>query len=194
MRLLDAGLTSYSPKITVSKKLPFPRNCSKHSESKKYCNRFIQTFDIKLQVNLFGVISYNGPNTIYSVSTNLKSKEVMQLMRRKVVNGIRDSIVLLDNASIHSQCMKYLVEQGILVLDFPPKSNDINIIENVWEELQKILNRKLRNFAVSTKDQLLQLIEESWKEIPSDFIRKCSLSMPRRLEEVIRMKGKQTRY
>lgn len=90
--------------------------------------------------------------------------------------------------------MKYLTEHGIAVLDFPPKSNDINIIENVWAELQKILNRKLRNFTVSSKEQLLELIDESWKEVPCDFIRQCILSIPRRLEEVIKMKGRQTRY
>lgn len=142
----------------------------------------------KNKVNLFGVVFFNGPNTIYSVSTNLKGKGVTQLMRTKIVNGVGNSTVLLDNASIHSQCLKYLKEHGIAVFDYPPKSNDMNIIENVWGELQKILNRKLRNFTVSTKDQLLQLIDESWKEIPSDYIRKCILSMPRRLEEVIKTK------
>ncbi len=90
--------------------------------------------------------------------------------------------------------MNNLRDKGISIIDFPPKSNDLNIIENVWAELQKNLNKKLRNFTISTKDHLLQLIEESWKEIPSDYIRKCILSMPKRLEEMIKMNGKQTRY
>lgn len=148
----------------------------------------------KNKVNLFGVVSYKGPNTIYSVSTKLNGAEVEQLMRKKIRNHIGDSTVLLDNATIHNRCVKYLREKGIVVFYFPPKSNDLNIIENVWAELQKILNRKLRNRTISTKDQLLHLIEESWKEIPSDYIRKCIMSMPKRLEEVIKMKGKQTRY
>lgn len=115
-------------------------------------------------------------------------------MRNKIINDIGGSTVLLDNASIHSNCRNYLSEHGVTVLDFPAKSNDMNIIENVWAELQKILNRKLRNVTVSVKSELLKLLEESWKEVSSDFIRKCILSMPKRLEEVIRMKGKQTRY
>lgn len=146
------------------------------------------------KANLFGVVSYNGPNTIYSVSTILTGKEVTQLMRKEVIKNIGNSTVLLDNASIHSNCMKYLVNAGKTVIDFPPKSNDMNVIENVWGRFKTNLNRKLLNFTVSTNEQLLNLIEESWKEVPADFIRKCILSMPRRLEEVIKMQGKQTRY
>lgn len=153
-----------------------------------------ETQNTQNKVNLFGVISYKGPNTIYSVSTKLNGAEVKQLMRKKIRKDIGDSTVLLDNATIHAKCVEYLREKGIVVFDFPPKSNDLNVIENVWAEMQKNLNRKLRNCTVSTKDQLLQLIEESWKMIPIDYIQKCIISMPKRLEEVIKMKGKQTRY
>lgn len=146
------------------------------------------------KANLFGIISYNGPNIIYSVSTNLIGKEVTQLMKKEVVQHIGNSKVLLDNASIHSDCIAYLARTGKTVIDFPPKSNDMNVIENVWGRFQNNLNRKLHNFTVSTHEQLLKLIDESWKEVPADFIRNCILSIPRRLEEVIKMKGKQTRY
>lgn len=45
----------------------------------------------------------------------------------------------------------------IMVLDFPPKSNDLNIIENVcWQKLKKKINKKLKNVTVSTKDQLIE--------------------------------------
>lgn len=149
----------------------------------------------KNKVNLVGLVSFNGPNIIYSVSTNLTGQEFLQLIRTKVKNIVSDATVLMDNASIHKKGVKYLLECGVRVLvDFPPKSPDMNIIENVWGRLQKILNYKLRNINLSTKDQLLKLIEESWKEIPVDFIRKCILSMQYRLREVIRMKGQQTRY
>lgn len=101
----------------------------------------------------------------------------------------------MDNASIHGKGVKYLLESGIRVIeDFPPKSPDANIIENVWGQMQKILNVKLRNVHVSTKEELLKLIEISWKEIPADFIQRCVLSMPSRLQEIIRAKGQQTRY
>lgn len=146
------------------------------------------------KVNLVGVVSYHGPNIIYSVSTNLTAMEFDQLVKLKLVNIVGSSSVLIDNASIHGTGIAYMKQIGINVIDFPPKSNDLNIIENVWAELQKILNRKLQQRTISTKDELLKLIEQSWNEIPGSFIRNCILSMPARLREVIRSKGKQTRF
>lgn len=58
------------------------------------------------KVNLFGVVSYKGPNTIYSVSTKLNGAEVKQLIRKKIRNDIGDSTVLLENATIHAKSVK----------------------------------------------------------------------------------------
>lgn len=146
------------------------------------------------KVNLVGVVSYDGPNMIYSVSTNLTGQIFEQLVKKKLKDIVKDSTVLMDNASIHLKGVNYIVNSGIRVIDFPPKSNDLNVIENVWGELQKKLNRKLLNITISTKAELLNLIEECWKEIPLSFIKNCILSMQKRLKEIIRVKGKQTRY
>lgn len=149
----------------------------------------------KNKVNLVGMISCDGPNMIYSVSTKLNSSHFKQLMSTKVKRLLGNRIIFMDNAKIHAAGINYLLESGVKVmLDYPPKSPDLNPIENVWAELQRILNRKLRNTCVSTKDQLHELIKESWRAIPASLIRSCILSMPKRLKEVIRLKGRQTRY
>lgn len=80
------------------------------------------------KVNLVGVVSYDGPNIIYSVSTNLTAKMFEQLVKRKLKDIVKDSTVLIDNASIHPKGIAYMRNSGILVLDFPPKSNDLNVI------------------------------------------------------------------
>lgn len=158
----------------------------------KIVTQEIQNTDNK--VNLVGLVSFDGPNMLYSVSVNLNGKKFETLMKNKVKAIVDGSTVLMDNAPIHTMGIEYLKNLGICGLEFPPKSNDLNIIENVWAELQKILNRKLRTITISTKDQLLNLIEESWKEIPVSFIKNCILSMQKRLKEVIKMKGRQTKY
>lgn len=168
------------------------RKVNERYNADKLITQEIQNTDNK--VNLVGLVSFDGPNVIYSVSTSLNGKRFEQLMKNRVKDVVEDSTVLMDNASIHGIGIKYLENLGIRVLDFPPKSNDLNIIENVWAELQKILNSKLRTITISTKVELLTMIEESWKEIPLSFIKNCILSMQKRLNEVIKMKGKQTKY
>lgn len=155
-----------------------------------------ETQNTQNKVNLVGLISCTDPNMIYSVSTHLTGDEFKQLMERKIKNILTEySIVVMDRASIHNKGLEFLNESGIHVIrDFPPKSNDLNPIENIWAELQKRANKKLRNFNVSTKDQLLNIIGQSWTEIPFDVIRTTIMSMPLRLKEVIRMQGRQTRF
>lgn len=100
-----------------------------------------ETQNAKNKVHLVGLMSHSGPNVIYSVSTNLTGLEFDHLIKTKVLNIVRNSTVLMDNASIHNEGLDYLLESGVRVLvDFPPKSPHLNIIENVWGRLQNILN------------------------------------------------------
>lgn len=168
------------------------RKAHQRFDSDKIVSQEVQ--NTKNKVNLCGVVSFNGPNVIYSVSTTFTGKQFTQLVGDKLMDIVDDKTVLIDNASIHSNGIKYLKDRGVSVLDFPPKSNDMNLIENVWAMLQRNLNRKLRSRTVSTKNQLLELIGESWREIPMSFIKECVLSMPLRLKKVIEAKGKQTKY
>ncbi len=147
----------------------------------------------KNKVNLVGFVCHHGPNKIYSVSTKLTGKEFNQLIQMKIKHEVKGT-VLMDNAPIHNEGIKNLMESGVRVVDFPPKSPDMNIIENVWSLLQRIMNFKLRTVIVSTKEELLKIIEESWKEVDIKFIDNCIDSMPNRLREVIKMKGRATRY
>lgn len=139
---------------------------------------FQEIQNAKNKVNLFGMVSCGGPNNIYSVSTKLNGNHFEELMKKKVETLVVNKCVLIDNAKIHKRGLNYLRGAGHTVFDFPPKSADLNPIENVWGRLQKILNKKLRNICISTQVELLELIRESWKEIPASFIQNSVMSMP----------------
>lgn len=146
------------------------------------------------KVNLVGIICYNGPNMVYSVSTNLNGSQFNQLVRIKIRPLLKHNLVLMDNAKIHLKGIDFLRKNHVNVLDFPPKSPDLNPIENVRAELQKIMNGKLRRTTISTKGDLIELVRVSWKEIATRTINNCILSMHQSVQDVIRAKGKQTRY
>lgn len=176
-----------------SKKVMVKRRPKERYHPDKIASAEVQ--NTKNKVNLVGIIAYDGPNMIYSVPTKLKAIQFKQLMSSKVRNIIGDNTVMMDNATVHGKGIKYLLKSGVNVLiDFPPKSPDLNPIENIWAEFQKRLNKKLFNICISTKNDLLELIRNTWKEIPPTFIKNCMMSMPERLKEVIRMKGGHTRY
>ena len=74
--------------------------------------------------------------------------------------------------------------------DWPPQSPDLNPIENLWE----IVNRRINREGVRNKDQLFEQIQKAWAAIPQSFIDHLIESMPRRCKAVIDNKGFATKY
>lgn len=70
------------------------------------------------------------------------------------------------------------------------QSPDLNIIEQLWEELQRRLAGKR---ATNIVEKFIQL-EEEWKKIPQSTIDALIDSMPRRCQAVIDAKGFATKY
>ncbi|GBL83141.1 hypothetical protein AVEN_165354-1 [Araneus ventricosus] len=72
----------------------------------------------------------------------------------------------------------------------PPQSPDINIIENLWA----ILETAVQKHKIGNKAHLKQVIPEEWGKISSDTTKKLVESVPRRLEDIIKVKGHATKY
>nr|XP_012234568.1 PREDICTED: uncharacterized protein LOC105679233 [Linepithema humile] len=66
-------------------------------------------------------------------------------------------------------------------MEWPSQSPDLNIIEPLWEELQRRLANKR---ATNTAEKFAQL-EKEWKKIPQSTINTLIDSMPRRCQAVI---------
>lgn len=76
------------------------------------------------------------------------------------------------------------------VLDWPAKSPDLNVIENVWGRIKY----NLRATVFESKDHLWAEIVKEWEKTPLDFIRGLYDSLPDRIEAVIEANGGHTRY
>nr|AAB02109.1 transposase [Anopheles albimanus] len=75
-------------------------------------------------------------------------------------------------------------------LKSPPQSPDLNPIEHAWE----LLERKIRQTRIKNRVDLENKLKEAWITISEDYTQNLVNSMPRRLAEVIKMKGYATRY
>lgn len=106
---------------------------------------------------------------------------------------VGDNFCLMhDNARPHVARVvnDYLDEMDIQRLDWPPRSPDLNPIEHVWD----MLGRLVRNRQPETIRELRVTLLEEWGNIPQRAVANCVQSLPRRMAEVIRARGGNTRY
>ena len=110
----------------------------------------------------------------------------------------RSFIFQQDNAPCHkAKSVKNIFAEiaatdNFLVIDWPPYSPDLSPIENLWA----ILDRKMKNRQVSSKIQLFQLIQRTWREIGNDkkLLAKLALSLKKRCKLCIEQKGHPINY
>ena len=73
------------------------------------------------------------------------------------------------------------------MLHLPFKSPDLNPIVHLWDDSdQRVHNRQP---APQTLQELQQVIEQNWRRIPQDRIRRLIESIPRRVRAVLQING-----
>ncbi|KAJ5898841.1 hypothetical protein N7495_003585 [Penicillium taxi] len=92
-----------------------------------------------------------------------------------------------------------LQELGFIVMKWPPYSPDLNPIENLWALLKaEILRLRPDLLHLSNNESTRQLLIETaklaWENISFDILEKLAITMPHRVEQVIRNHGWYTKY
>ena len=152
-------------------------------------------------VMVWGCISANGVGDLVKIEGIMNAEKYRQLLihhavpsgKRLIGNGF---IFQHDNDPKHtSNVVKaYLQkkeEAGTLtVLDWPPQSPDLNIIEAVWDHLDRERNK----MQPSSKEELWHVLQEAWRNIPADYLKKLQESLPKRVAAVSTNRGGHTKY
>ena len=81
---------------------------------------------------------------------------------------------------------------NIKTLPWPSSSPDMNIIERVWDILEKKVRR--RPILPTSEDTLWKAIKDEWYKIPPSKIQHLYESMPRRVMALNEAKSKWTKY
>ncbi len=84
-----------------------------------------------------------------------------------------------------------------IIIDWPTKGADMNLIENVWAAIQKSTSGKIREDGKSpdNREDLWTYITDSWEELDdTDLIENLYRSMPNRMRSVIEKRGHWTKY
>ena len=124
---------------------------------------------------------------IYKTIINQNLKQSAEKM------GLGDNFVFQqDNDPKHTSktVQKFLAQEKISVLPWPPQSPDLNPIENLWQYLDDHIPKSSRTNINSFK----LAIADTWEKIPVDYLKKLVNSMNNRLNAVLQSKGGPTKY
>ena len=91
-----------------------------------------------------------------------------------------------DNAPVHRAhaVENYKDQNEVTSTEWPAKSPDLNITENIWLYMTMELQKSAVDIA--TKNDLLREIQSVWQNIELDYIRNLYQSAPDRLDNVIK--------
>ncbi len=100
---------------------------------------------------------------------------------------------LQDGAPCHAskRIKQYLASKPFEVMDWPGNSPDLNPIENCWNYMKEMLKTK----DTGSIDKLIKEIKILWTTgLTRDYLKSLSDSMPRRIQQVLAVKGDSTGY
>lgn len=155
----------------------------------------------------WGVISFEGKSILECIPGTMKADTYLKMLKNRLLKNFpglgsytkkganldneERLIFQQDGASVHTadDVLDYFQEKGIEVIEWPPKSPDINLMESVWSELKSKLKRAYQN-----KEELIEDIYNSWDSIPLCYIQNLYNSMEDRVLAIIEAEGGPTRY
>lgn len=99
-----------------------------------------------------------------------------------------DRILVQDGAGCHKAALKYLADKGIeLLADWPARSPDLNVIENLWHIMASDVSIKFP----TCRTTLVSAIRAAFNDISEAYIKELVLSFPGRCREVVKRGGDQ---
>jgi transposase len=144
--------------------------------------------------------SGHGPGYMRIYEGSVNSAAMAAILRACLVPSYKDRMgeyrgrrwLLHDNDKRHyaPAPQKVIHDGGIIQLDFPPYSPDLNPIENLWAEVQNRMQGK----PAATKAQLEELLKATWAATSPEYCNKLARSMPARIAQCIKRAGAYTDY
>lgn len=149
-------------------------------------------------VMVWGVMSAAGVGKLVFIEGIMFKEHYLNIIKQNVVQsarklGIRNNFTFMhDSDPKHTaKIVKgYIDSKKWNLLNHPPQSPDLNVIEHLWDEVDRQIDRTVVINVGSLKKEIIRV----WESITPDVTKKLVESMPRRLQAVLDAKGGSTRY
>lgn len=145
-------------------------------------------------VMFWGAFGYHGKSELQKVNPRSTSTDYQNLLQCGLLRdgnrmGGRGWVFQQDNAPIHvsKSTKEWLNAKKVRVLDWPPRSPDLNPVENAWGYLARKVYAHGRQY--SSVEQLSEAIHNEWESIPQSFFQNLVDSMKNRMFKLISKLG-----
>ena len=147
-------------------------------------------------VMVWGCFSYSGVGHLHRVQGILNKEGYHSILQRHAIpSGLeiigKGFIMQQGNDQKHTSkfCTNYLRAKqragDLFIMEWPPQSPDLNPIELLWDEL----DRMIRQNTPTSEDSLFSILQTAWREIPLSRLENLALRMPRLVRKLISVKG-----
>lgn len=149
---------------------------------------------------VWGCFNFNGCGPLVPITGTMNAAKYRDVLAGYLIPYVTDKypngdfIYQQDNAPCHKAVLakNFLEENEITTIDWPPYSPDLAPIENLWA----IVKRKLHGDTVRTRNDLLEKLDQIWKN-DEEIKNACNAlveSMPRRIQACINSNGGPIKY
>ena len=129
----------------------------------------------------------------------LTAKSYIGILKRNLLKkaketfkGLEEWTFQQDNASYHvtDDVFDFLEEKSIHVLHWPSRSPDLNLIENVWTQMQREMTGSNPQTVEDLRGEIKRVIDKmNAEESSTHYFHNLYESMPKRVEEVLAAHG-----
>jgi transposase len=102
----------------------------------------------------------------------------------------REIVFMQDNAPAHRHraTIEDLAERGVIVINWPPYSPDLNPIESLWNMMKDWIEKHYPNDRY-TYSEVRQQVLEAWAAVTQEDLDRLIATMPDRIEKLIEANG-----
>jgi len=150
---------------------------------------------------IWGCMTAFGLGYMCQIKGNMDQDLYISILKDYLLSTIKwyklkskDIIFQQDNDPKHNagRVQEWLEKKPFETMIWPAQSPDINPMEHLWAIIKRQLNEYER--PPNGMIQLWERIETIWNSIDKDICLKLIESMPRRIEAILKAKGKWTSY
>lgn len=151
-----------------------------------------------VKVNVWACFAATGQGFIHIFDDTLDGPMMVRILDKNLLPS-RERLLLPgqwyflhdNDKKFHSRvAQKWIHDNGVSCIEFPPYSPDLNPIENLWAALA----REVEKTPCSDVLELQDAVEKAWENASKDLMANLVASMPRRCAAVVEARGWHTKY